>query len=150
MGVCRLCNLSPREGDNLALVRVMPGHPHWPQVSAYESPGQTSVTVPVCFDCRRQFSVDYLGLPPEMLGERPAWPKSRECPLCYLPARQGEAMGVIRVLPEDPQWAAVAEEGQPSVAVAVCEDCRAEFLPVYAARVGMTVEAMGGGPKHLV
>lgn len=149
--ICRFCGLPPRKGDNMRLVTVRPGQPHWAALSADEPPEQTSVTVPVCFDCQAGYSVDYFGLPPKMLGARPSWPKSRECQFCHDPFRQGEYATLARVLPGDPQWEKVEEEGQPSVAVPICGACREEFWPVYRARLGLADSTPAtAAPRHFV
>ena len=137
---CGLCGLEPRYGDNMALVRVMPGQPHWEAVSADEPPGQTSVGVYACFDCRSQYSLDYFGLPAEMLGERPWAPAAKRCRLCKLPYRVGSKTPLVRILPDDPRYAELAVGEPPeqtSVTVYVCEDCRARELPHYLARTGL-------------
>lgn len=148
---CRFCGFAPREGDNMRLVMVTPGQPHWDALAADEPPEQTSITVPVCFDCQEAYSVDYFGLPPEALGARPAWPKSRECQFCHMPFRQGEYATLARVLPDNPQWEQVGEEGQPSVTVPICGECRADFWPVYRERLSMPDNLPAqAGPRHFV
>lgn len=146
---CLLCNQPSREGDNLVMLTVLPSHPHWDALAANEPPGQTSVTVPACFDCRREFSIDYYGLPPEAIGGRPAWPKARECALCHLPFRQGEYAALARFLPDDPEWAEFAADEPPeqtSVTRQICMECRAVFLERYLAREG----APSVTSRHLV
>lgn len=135
--ICRLCSQPPREGDNLVFVTVLPGQPHWDALASNESPGQTNITVPGCYDCRRAYSIDYYGLPPEMIGDRPAWPKSRECRFCRQPFRQGERSTTARILPGDPQWAELSAGEPPdqtSVTAEICAECRPAFLTQYMAR----------------
>lgn len=151
MAECRLCGLTPREGDNMRLVRVLPGQPHWDALAVDEPAEQASVTVPACYDCQAEYSEDYFGLPAELFGTRPAWPKARECRFCALPYRQGEYATLARVLPADPQWEQVGEEGQPSVTVPICSECREVFWEQYAPRIGRSPDAPSTqGPRHLV
>lgn len=137
---CGLCGLEPRYGDNLALVRVMPGQPHWDALAENEPPGQTSVSVPACFDCRSEFSVDYFGLPAAMLGERPWAKPSQCCRLCKLPFRQGDWPPIFRILKGDPRYEQFAKGEPPeqtSVGVYVCHECRAKEVPSYLERSGL-------------
>jgi hypothetical protein len=140
---CGLCGLEPRYGDNLALVRVMPGQPHWDALAENEPPSQTSVAVPACFDCRSEFSLDYFGLPAEMLGERPWAKPSQCCRLCKLPFRQGmysPNIPILRILNGDSRYEELAKDEPPeqtSIGVLVCHECREQELPAYLHRTGL-------------
>lgn len=141
MNRCGLCGNVPRCGDNMALVRVMPGQPHWDALAASEAPGQTSIGVYACWDCRCEFSVDYFGLPREMMGERPWAPPRLCCQLCKLPYGQDYTWPhMIRILRDDtryPEFSAGEPEEQTSVSVYACEECYRAEIPEFLARTGI-------------
>ena len=148
MTECGLCHLPPRDGDNLQLVRVLPGQPHWDELAVNEPEDQTSVTVPVCYDCRRENAEDYFGLPPEMLGERPRGHVERMCRLCNLPARAGEYMSLLRIDASEDRYADFARNEPPeqtSISVYICPSCYKVEAPGFCERHGL--KAVG---RHLV
>jgi hypothetical protein len=124
----------------MALVRVMPGQPHWDMLSENEPEGQSCVSVYACWDCRHDFSLDYFGLPPEMLGERPQAPAGKFCRLCKLPFRPGEWPPLLRLWKDDPRYERFARNEPPeqtSVSIYICGDCRAAEVPAYLERTGL-------------
>lgn len=148
MLTCGLCRLPPRSGDNMAMVRVLPGQPHWDDLSANEPEGQTSVCVPACYDCRIDNSEEYFGIPAEMLGPRPAGRPDRMCRLCGIPARAGEDIVLLRICRDDKRYERFAKgepEDQTSVTIPICQQCRKVEEPAFLKRHDL--KAIG---RHLI